>query len=136
MISTTRLHPWGSTVHFPSLQPVSKTYYCTEQMLSWEAISLSVKKFHTLHEAWKLLPWIISHLQWHFPSSLYEIIITTFLKELASKTFWIFFVQRQWKKSSVKWYYYSCETIIRTCMLQFITIFFKVHINLVLLPSS
>lgn len=78
------------------------------------------------------LPWIISHLQGHFPSSLYKIVITTFLKELASKMFWIFFVQRQWKKSSLKWYYFSCETTIRTYMLQFITIFFKIPVNLVL----
>jgi hypothetical protein len=35
------------------------------------------------------LPWITSHLQERFPSSLYKIIITMFLKELASKTFWI-----------------------------------------------
>jgi hypothetical protein len=55
MTSTTWLHPWHTTVHFPSLQPVSKTYYCKEQMLSWEAISLSVKKFHTLHEALRFI---------------------------------------------------------------------------------
>jgi len=65
------------------------------------------------------LPWIISHLQGHFPSSLYKIIITTFLKELASKMFWIFFVQRQWKKSSVKWYYCSLSELICYSSLQY-----------------
>jgi hypothetical protein len=98
MTSTTQLHAWYSTVHFPSLQPVSKTYYCTEQMLSWEAVSWSRNSIYFMKSEGSL-PWIISHLQGHSPSSLYKMIIITFLKELASKTFWIFFLYRGSGKS-------------------------------------
>jgi len=135
MTSTTRLHPWDSTAHFPSLQPVSKTYYCTEQMLSWEAISQSRNSIYFMKPEGSL-PWILSHLQGHFPSSLYKMIITTFLKELASKTFWIFFCTE------------AVEKVISEVILLFMwnhyqnlhatvhSILFKIHINLVLLPSS
>ena len=135
-MTSTRLHPWDSTVHFPSLQPVSKTYYCTEQMLSWEAISLSVKKFHTLHETQRFITmnnitftvtFSIITVQDNNHSisqrvsfqNILNIFCTEAVEKIISEVILLFM-----------WNHYQ------NYMLQFITIFFKIHINLVLLLSS